>query len=172
MAPSIPRSRAAAAYDRKSSVIIRSGAKLYFFQEPAHQFQRRMLVSFGLDKHIKNLAFGVDGSPEIDNATANPQINFVKMPRSVRLWAALAQIRSDHRPKMIHPASNCLIGNRDSAFRQQILSNAKTQGEPMVEPLLDDLGREMVPAITDFSHLLECGAAWENTSLAARDNAL
>ena len=61
-----------------------------------------------------------------------------------------------------------------SAFRQQILDVAKTQGEPKVEPnrLLDDLGREMVPAITDFSHLLECGAAWENTSLAARDNAV
>jgi hypothetical protein len=36
-----------------------------------------MLVSFGQDQHIEDFAFGIDGSPEIDNATANPQIDFV-----------------------------------------------------------------------------------------------
>ena len=53
----MPRSRAAAAYDLKSSVTNRPGAKL------AHQFQSGMLVALGLDRHIENLALGVDGAP-------------------------------------------------------------------------------------------------------------
>src|SRR5580704_4031357 len=65
---SMPRSRAAAAYDRKSSVTNRSGAR-YISSEFAYQFQSGMLVALGLDQHIENLALGVD---------------FVKMPGRMR----------------------------------------------------------------------------------------
>jgi hypothetical protein len=68
----MPRSRAAAAYDRKSSVTNRSGAKVYFFRSLAHQFQSGMLVALGLDQHIKDLALGVDGAPQINH----PPIDF------------------------------------------------------------------------------------------------
>jgi hypothetical protein len=30
-----------------------------------------MLVPLGLDQHIKDLAFGVDGAPEIDHASVD-----------------------------------------------------------------------------------------------------
>ena len=39
------------------------GDEAIFLEKFAHQFQRGVLVSFRLDKHIKDLAFGVDGAP-------------------------------------------------------------------------------------------------------------
>src|SRR5208283_3993564 len=43
-------------------------------QELAHQLQRGMLVSLGLDQHIEDLAFGVDGSPKVDHSAIDVQI--------------------------------------------------------------------------------------------------
>jgi hypothetical protein len=42
------------------------------------------------------------------------------MPGRVRLGPAFAQVRRDHRPKMIHPAPNGLVGDHDAPFRQQV----------------------------------------------------
>jgi len=60
-----------------------------FLQELAHQFQRGMLVSLGLDQHVEDLALGVDGAPQIDHAAGNLEINLVKMPSRVRLGRRL-----------------------------------------------------------------------------------
>src|SRR5208283_5146001 len=43
-------------------------------QELAHQFQRGVLISLGLDQHIEDLAFGVDSSPEVDHSAVDFQI--------------------------------------------------------------------------------------------------
>jgi xanthine dehydrogenase YagR molybdenum-binding subunit len=43
-----------------------------FLQEFAHQFQPGILVSLALDQHVKNLALGVDGAPQIDHAAVFP----------------------------------------------------------------------------------------------------
>ncbi len=59
-------------------------------QELAHQFQRGMLVSLGLDQHIEDLAFGVDGSPKVDHTAVDFQIDLVDMPSRVRLEATLS----------------------------------------------------------------------------------
>jgi hypothetical protein len=63
-------------------------------------------------------------------------------------------IGSDLGSKMVHPATHRLIGNHDSAFRQQILDVAEAQGEPDIKPdrLLDNLGRETVAAKADLGH--------------------
>ena len=49
-------------------------------QELAHQFQRSVLISLGLDQHIEDLAFGVDSSPEVDHSAVDFQIDLVEMP--------------------------------------------------------------------------------------------
>src|ERR1035437_3957426 len=51
-------------------------------------------------------------------------------------------------------AAHRLIGNHNSAFRQQILNVTEAQGEPDIKPdrLLDNLGREAVAAIVDLGH--------------------
>src|SRR5271157_2886410 len=55
---------------------------------------------------------------------------------------------------MIHPTPNRLVRHRHSAFRQQIFDVAQAQGEPEVKPyrLLNDLGRETMPAVADLVH--------------------
>ncbi len=59
-------------------------------QELAHQLQRGKLVSLGLDQHIEDLAFGVDGSPKVDRSAVDFQIDLVEMPSRVRPQATLS----------------------------------------------------------------------------------
>jgi hypothetical protein len=48
---------------------------------------------------------------KIDNAARDFQVDFIQMPGRVWLGPAFAQVRRDHRPKMIHPAPNGLVGD-------------------------------------------------------------
>jgi hypothetical protein len=75
------------------------GNKAVFLQKFAHQFQRGMLVSLGLDQHIEDLAFGVDGAPQIDQPASDFQIDFVKMPRCVGLRRRLRKSAAIVGPK-------------------------------------------------------------------------
>jgi hypothetical protein len=128
--------------------------KAIFLQQLAHQFERGPFVPPALDQHIKNFALGIDGTPEIDQATVDLEIDFVEMPDGMRLRPAFAKIGCDLGSKMVHPAAHRLIGNHDSAFRQQILNVTEAQGEPDIKPdrLLENLGREAVAAIADLGH--------------------
>src|ERR1035437_329275 len=85
--------------------------KAIFLQKLAHQFERRPLVPPGLDQHIKNFALGIHGTPEVDQATIDLEIDFVEMPGRMRLRPAVAKIGRDHGSKMVHPAAHRLIGN-------------------------------------------------------------
>src|SRR5450432_939729 len=150
------------------------GNEAVFLQKFAHQFQRSVLVSLALDQNFEDFALSVDGAPKIDHAAGDFQIDFIQMPGRVRSGAALAQIRRDHRPEMIHPTPNGLVGDRDAAFRQQIFDVAEAQGEPEIKPdrLLNDLGREAIPAVADFLHSLGYRAARGTASPTRRDNAV
>ena len=92
--------------------------KAIFLQELAHQFERRPLVSPCLAQHIEDFALGVDGAPKIDHAAIDFQIHFVQMLSRMGLGSAFTQVRRDHRSKMVHPASNALVGDDNAAFRQ------------------------------------------------------
>jgi hypothetical protein len=106
-----------------------------------------VLVALGLNQHIENLALGVDGAPRICHPPIDLQIDFVKTPSRVRLRAALAQLRCNHRSEMIHPAAHGFVGDRDPALGQQILDVAKAEGEPETEPVrvINDFRREPIP---------------------------
>ena len=103
--------------------------KAIFLQELAHQFQRCGLIPLGLDQHVQNLSFTINGSPEIDQASIALQIGFVEMPYSVRLRPAFAKICRDCGSKMLDPATHGFVGDQDSAFRQQIFNVAEAQAE-------------------------------------------
>ncbi len=75
-----PQSASGGAYERKYSVINRSGTKPYFFKGLRISFRRGVLVSLGLCQHIEDLAFGVDGAPQIDHAVSDFQIDFIQIP--------------------------------------------------------------------------------------------
>jgi hypothetical protein len=99
-------------------------------QKPAHQFQRGVLVALGLDQHIENLALGVDSTPRISQPPIDLQIDFVKMPSRVRLGAALAHMRGDHRPEVVHPLAHGFVRDHDPALGEQILDVTKAECEP------------------------------------------
>ena len=139
----------------------------------AHQFQCGMLVPLRLDQHVQDLAFSINSAPEIDHASVDLEIDLIQMPGCVGLRSALAQVCSDQWPKVVHPAPDRLVGDRDAAFGEQILYISKAQGEPKVEPyrLLDDLRRKPVTTVADFRHSLGYRPVSESASRKRRDNA-
>ena len=143
-------------------------------QELAHQFQRGVLVSLGLDQHVEDLALSVDGPPKVGHSTVDFQIDLVQMPRRARLRPTLSQLSRDHRSEMVHPTPNGLVRHLHSALRQQILDVAQAEGEPEVEPyrLMNDLRRETIPAVADFLHPLGYSATGRIASPTRCDNAV
>ena len=56
------------------------------------RFQRRTLVTFRLDQHIEDLALGIDGAPQIDQAaktSSNWPLRTLNKPHSSSSMAAL-----------------------------------------------------------------------------------
>src|ERR1700730_10541636 len=147
--------------------------KAILLQKLAHEFQRRTLVLSALNQHIKHFALGIHGAPKIDHAAGDFQVDFIQMPGSVGLGSTFAQVRRDHRPKMIHPAPNGLVGDHDAPFRQQVFDVTEAECEPEIEPdrLVDDLWRKAVSAIADFLHPLGYRTASGTASPERRDNA-
>src|SRR5882762_1837198 len=127
------------------------GNETVFLQQLAHELQRSMLVSFRLDQHIEDLALGIDGAPQIDQAAIDLEIDLIQMPARVGLRSAFAQVCCDHRPYMVYPAPNGLVGDRNAAFCQQVFDVAQAEGEPEVEPnrLLNDRRWESVAVVAD-----------------------
>jgi hypothetical protein len=74
--------------------------KAKFLQKPAHEFQSGTLVPLALDQHIEHFAFRVDGSPKIDHAAIDFEIDLIEMPDGVGLWPAFAKIGRDLGFKM------------------------------------------------------------------------
>src|SRR5271155_1517469 len=82
------------------------------------------------------------------------------MPGRMRFGTALAEMRGDYRPQVVHPAAHGLVRDRDAALREQILDVTKAECEPEIEPnrLMYDLGREPISGVADFPHTLSATA--------------
>jgi hypothetical protein len=74
--------------------------KAVLFQKLAHQIERRPLVASGLDENVENFTLGVHGTPKIDQATTDFQIDLIEMPVGMRLRSAFAKIGRDVGSKM------------------------------------------------------------------------
>src|SRR6202020_2097016 len=96
------------------------------------------------------------------------------MPGRMGFRTALAQMRGDHRPEVVHPAAHGLVRDRDAALREQILNVTKAQREPEIElnRLMYHLGREPISGVTDFPHSLGYSAYLHPTSYCRRDKTL
>src|ERR1700722_14968588 len=75
---------------------------------------------------------------------------------------------------MVPPTPNRLIRHRHSAFREQIFDVTQAEGKPEVEPycLVNDLGRETIPAVADFLHPLGYSTTGRTPTTTRRDNAI
>ena len=76
------------------------------------------------------------------------------MPGRMRFGTALAELRGDYRPQVVHPAAHGLVLDRDPLLREKILDVTKAECEPEIEPnrLMYDLGREPISGIAGFPH--------------------
>src|SRR5258708_24960095 len=128
------------------------GNEAVFLKQFAHELQRGMLVPFRLDQHIEDLALGIDGAPQVNHAAIDLEIDLIQMPARVGLGSAFTQVRCDHRPEVVYPAPNGLVGDCNAALCQQVLYVAHAQGETEVEPdrLLSDLGLQTGASVSDF----------------------
>jgi hypothetical protein len=79
-----------------------SGTKPYFFSSLRINLSAARLF---LLVWTKNFALGIDGAPEVDQATIDLEIDLIEMPDGMGLWPSFAQVCCDHRSEMVHPAS-------------------------------------------------------------------
>jgi hypothetical protein len=91
-----------------------SGTKPYFFNSLRINLSAARLFLL----HIEDLALGIHGAPEVDQATINLEIDFVEMPDRVGLRPASAKISRDLGSKMVHPAAHRLIRDHDPTLGQ------------------------------------------------------
>ncbi len=69
--------------------------KAIFLQQLSHQFECRPLVPPGLDQNVEHLTLGIHGTPEVDQAPIDLEIDLIEMPGCMRLRPAFAKIGRD-----------------------------------------------------------------------------
>lgn len=71
-------------------------------------------------------------------------------------WTPLPQFRNNDRSEMIHPASDRLVRNYNSALGEHILDVTKAEREPKIKPNrpVNDLRTEPIFGVADFRHAL------------------
>jgi hypothetical protein len=123
--------------------------RLTLFEQLAHQSQGRLGVAPALNKHVEDLAFVVNGTPEVHLLAGDPDHHFVQVPSVARATAAPSKPSRDHRSKLQHPASDGLIGYVEPAVREEILDVSIAEHERQVESdrMLDDDWGKAVAAV-------------------------
>jgi len=66
------------------------GCETLLLEELAHQPQRRPTVAPTLNQHVEDLAFMIDGTPQIHPLTGDPHHHLVEVPAIARPRAAPA----------------------------------------------------------------------------------
>ena len=99
------------------------------FQQLEHQPARRPGVTLGLNEHVEDLAFGIDGAPEIHPPATDRHDHFVEVPGRVRPAAPAAQISGDQRAEVVDPPPDGFVGDDDAPLGQQILHIPEAQRE-------------------------------------------
>src|SRR5258705_6623851 len=74
-------------------------------EQLAHQLDGRRPVSMTLDQDLEDLAFVVDGTPQIHVLARDPDDHFVEMPAIARSRTTPPQTPSDRRSEFEHQAA-------------------------------------------------------------------
>jgi hypothetical protein len=120
----MPRSRAAAPYDRKSSVTNRPDRRRTSSVASASNSERRACCAWIGPAH-RGPRPRRQQRAQITHPPIDFQIDLVKMPSRMRLRAALAQRRGDHWSEVVHPAPHGLVRDRNPTLGEQILDVTK-----------------------------------------------
>jgi len=108
----------------------------------------------GLHDDVENLAFVVDGTPEIMDLAADPPEDLVEMPSVRGPRAPLSDQLCIASAEFQKPPAHGLVGRIHAALGEQILYVAIAEGEAEVESdrVLDDHGREAMAGVGKFAH--------------------
>ena len=119
------------------------------FQDFAKETFSSLLVATLGHQNVQNIAILINCSPQVDLPALNPQEEFINVPNITQPTLLPSDRLGVLRSELETPAANSLIGNDDTALRQQILDVSKAKGEPMVEPdgTTDDFTQEAMAAI-------------------------
>jgi hypothetical protein len=120
-----------------------------FLQKFADELSSGSLIPLGLDQHLEDLAFGIDGAPEVHLPTANPNEHFIQVPPTVRFKTPRPQPACNCWSEGEHPSPDSLVGYCDSTLGQELLNIAVARGEAQVEPdrALNNVAREAVAKV-------------------------
>ena len=95
----------------------------------AHEPDGSAPISPALNQDVEDLAFVIDGAPEIHPLARDPDDHLVEMPSIARPRTALPQPPCDHRAEFQHPAAHALVGDVEPALGQQFLDVAVAERE-------------------------------------------
>jgi len=103
-----------------------------FLHDPLEKLHRRSFVPLCSDHHLQNLAFMIDGAPEIAELAVDLHKDLVQMPPPLRIAAhvrypLLSDLGGEHRAKPVPPKPDGLMADVDPALGQEILDVAQRQ---------------------------------------------
>ena len=106
-------------------------------------------ISSASYKNIDYVSILIDCSPQVVALTLDGDEEFIDVPDVAEPPLPPPQISSIGRTEFSTPVSDCFVGDKDSALREQVFYVSKAQGEPMVEPnsVADDFWRKTVASI-------------------------
>jgi hypothetical protein len=99
-----------------------------------------------LDHKVQDLAFVVDGAPQIHPPSADPADHLVEVPTRGRGRPTTSQTLGDQGTELDGPTPDRLVAYLDPALRQQLLDVSKTEAESKVQPhgVADHVSRKPV----------------------------
>ena len=123
-------------------------------EQLSHQLECGSLVTFGLDQEVRNLAFSVDGSPEVHLLSADLYKHLVQVPTIIDSWPEASEPPGIAVSELENPTTHCLVRYAEAAPGQQILDVSEAQREAAIEPhgVLNDPGRKAMAAIRNWFH--------------------
>jgi hypothetical protein len=113
-------------------------------QQPFEEARRRLGIAPGLDEDVEHNAILIHGAPEIMLHALDTDEDLIHVPLVAGSWPAASQAVGETRGESFAPASHRLIGDDDTAFRQDQLDIPQTEAEHLVQPdgVANELGRE------------------------------
>ena len=117
---------------------------LQTLQQPFEEALRRLGIAPGLNKDVEHNSMLIDGPPEIMLDALDTDEDLIHVPLVAGSWPTPAQSVGKTRCKFLAPAPHRLVGDEDTAFRQDQLDIPETEAEHVVQPdgVADDLSCE------------------------------
>src|ERR1700709_443125 len=118
-------------------------------QQPFEEALGCLAIAPRLNEDIEHNAILIDGAPEVVLHALDADEDLVHVPLVARPWPTPPQAVGETRSELLAPASHRLVGDDDTAFRQDQLDIAQTEAENVVQPdgVADDLGWEPMAVV-------------------------